>query len=158
VPVTAAPAVRATLDDADLAILRTLQANGRATYTEIGKAAGLSAPAAHDRVHRLEERGVIRGYRAEIDPEVLGFGVLALVSVIPSDSSNMASLEAAFAAIERVEAAYTVAGQESHVLVVRARSMPELSEVLQRVRDVEGVARTVTSVVLSTPFQRGPVL
>src|ERR671932_601779 len=104
-PFTAGPAVRATLDDTDLAILRTLQANGRATYTEIGKAAGLSAPAAHDRVHRLEERGVIRGYRAEIDPEVLGFGVLALVSVIPSDSSNMASLEAAFAAIEPVEAA-----------------------------------------------------
>ena len=64
--------VRASLDDTDLAIVRALQANARATYTEIGKAVGLAAASVHERVHRLETRGVIRGYHAEVDPERLG--------------------------------------------------------------------------------------
>jgi len=153
-----AEAVRATLDDTDLAILRALQANARATFTEIGKAVGLSAPTVHERVHRLEARGVIRAYRAEVDPDLLGPAVLSLVSVLPSDSSNAAAMSEVFAGIEQIEAAYTVAGEESHVLVVRTRSVAELSEVLQRLRDVDGVARTRTAVVLSTPFQRGPKL
>ena len=152
----AADVVRSTLDDTDLAILRALQANARATYAEIGRAVGLSAPSVHDRVQRLEQRGVIRGYRAELDPDSLGLTVLALMSVLPSDNANLVAMAQAFAAVEQVEAAYTVAGEESHVLVVRTASMAELSEVLQRVRDVDGVARTRTAVVLSTPFQRGP--
>ena len=87
--------VRASLDDTDLAIVRALQANARATYTEIGKAVGLSAASVHERVHRLETRGVIRGYHAEVDPERLGLGVLSLVSVLPSDSMDAAATEAA---------------------------------------------------------------
>jgi len=78
------------------------------------------------------------------------------MSVLPSDNANLVAMARAFGAVEQVEAAYTVAGEESHVLVVRTGSMAELSEVLQRVRDVDGVARTRTAVVLSTPFQRGP--
>lgn len=153
-----AEVIRSTLDDTDLAILRALQANARATYIEIGRAVGLSAPSVHDRVQRLEQRGVIQGYRAELDPDALGLTVLSLVSVLPSDNANLVSMAEAFAAVEHVEAAYTVAGEESHVLVVRTGSMAELSEVLQRLRDVDGVARTRTAVVLSTPFQRGPVV
>jgi len=144
-------------DETDLAILRALQANARATYTEVGRAVGLSAPSVHDRVQRLEQRGVIRGYHAELDPDALGLTVLALVSVLPSDNGNTEAMAEAFAAVEHVEAAYAVAGEESHVLVVRTGSMAELSEVLQRLRDVGGVARTRTAVVLSTPFRRGPV-
>jgi len=146
------------LDAIDLSILRVLQANARATFTEIGKAVGLSAPSAHDRVHRLETQGVIRGYHAAVDPELLGLGVLALVGVVPSGSANLAALEGAFAAAGEIEAVYAVAGEESHLLVVRARSLTELSSILQRIRDVDGVAHTRTAVVLSTPVQRGPAL
>lgn len=153
-----AGAARPQLDEIDLSILRVLQRNARATYTEIGKAVGLSAPSAHDRVHRLEDRGVIRGYHAEIDPELLGLGVLALVGVVPSGNANLAAMEAAFAAHSQVEVVYTLAGEESHLLVVRARSLAELSELLQRIRDVEGVAHTRTAVVLATPVMRGPGL
>ena len=71
--------MRASLDDTDLAIVRALQANARATYTEVGKAVGLSAASVHERVHRLETRGVIRGYHAEVDPVLLGLSVLSLV-------------------------------------------------------------------------------
>ena len=149
---------RPQLDAIDLRILRVLQANARATYTEIGKAVGLSAPSAHDRVHRLEDRGVIRGYHAEVDPEVLGLGVLALVGVVPGANASLGAMEAAFAETRQIEAVYTVTGEESHLLVVRAHSLAELSEVLQRIRDIEGVAHTRTAVVLSTPVLRGPAL
>jgi Lrp/AsnC family leucine-responsive transcriptional regulator len=149
-----AEALRASLDDTDLAIVRALQANARATYTEIG----LSAASVHERVHRLEARGVIRAYRAEIDPEVLGRGVLSLVSVLSTDSIDAAATEAGMAAIEQVETAYNVAGEDSYVLVVRTHSIAELSEVLQRLQAVDGVARTRTSVVLATPVRRGPVV
>ena len=151
-------AIRASLDDTDRAILRALQANARATYTEIGRAVGLSAASVHERVHRLEGRGVIRGYHAEVDPELLGLSVLSLVSVLPSDSSNAAATEAALDGIPQIEAAYGVAGEESHVLVVRTRSIAELSQVLQRLQDIDGVARTRTAVVLATPVRRGPAL
>jgi DNA-binding Lrp family transcriptional regulator len=69
-----AEAVRASLDDTDLAIVRAVQANARATYTEVGRAVGLPAASVHERLTRLEARGVIRGYHAEVDPEVLGWG------------------------------------------------------------------------------------
>jgi Lrp/AsnC family leucine-responsive transcriptional regulator len=153
-----AAALRASLDDTDLAIVRALQVNARATYTEIGRAVGLSAASVHERVHRLETRGVIRGYHAEVDPEVLGLEVLSLVSVVPSDSIDAAATEAGIAAIRQVEIAYKVAGEDSYMLVVRTHSIAELSEVLQRLQAVDGVARTRTAVVLATPVQRGPAV
>ncbi len=146
------------LDPTDLIILRVLQGNARATFTQIGKAVGLSAPSAHDRVHRLERRGVIRGYHARIDPAMLGLGVLALVGVIPAGSPDTAAMEDAFAAVGQIEAVHGVAGEESHFLVVRTRTIAELAEVLQRIRGVKGVARARTSVVLSTAFERGPAV
>jgi Lrp/AsnC family leucine-responsive transcriptional regulator len=136
--------VRASLDDTDLAIVRALQANARATYTEIGKAVGLSAASVHERVHRLEDGGVIRGYHAEVDPELLGLDVLSLVSVLPSDSMDAAAI--------------SVAGEDSHLLVVRTRSIAELSDVLQRLHAVDGIARTRTGVVLATPVRRPPTV
>jgi Lrp/AsnC family transcriptional regulator, leucine-responsive regulatory protein len=153
-----AEALRASLDDTDRAIVRALQANARATYTEIGRAVGLSAASVHERVHRLETRGVIRGYHAEVDPEVLGLEVLSLVSVVSSDSIDAGATEAGMAAVRQVETVYNVAGEDSYLLVVRTRSIAELSEVLQRLQAVDGVARTRTSVVLATPVQRGPVV
>src|SRR5215211_5617356 len=150
--------VRASLDDTDLAIVRALQANVRATYTEIGKAVGLSAASVHERVHRLETRGVIRGYSAEVAPELLGLGVLSLVSVLPSDSMDAAATEAALAAIGEIETAWSVAGEDSHLLVVRTRSIAQLSDVLQRLQAIDGVARTRTAVVLATLVRRPPTV
>jgi Lrp/AsnC family leucine-responsive transcriptional regulator len=144
------------LDATDLAILRVMQANARATFTEIGKAVGLSAPSAHDRVHRLERRGVVRGYQARLDPEALGLSTLAVVGVLPAGAADPAAMEVEFAAVAQVEVAYHVIGEESHLLIVRTHSIAELSEVVQRIRGVEGVARVRTLVVLSTAFERGP--
>ena len=144
----------AAVDDTDRALLRALQANARATYTELGRAVGLSAAAAHERVHRLERQGVLRGYHAEVDPALLGRDILALVHVLPSDFANAGATEAALQQVEQIEAAYAVAGEESHVLLVRTGSIAELSDVLQRLQDIDGIARTRTSIVLSTPVRR----
>ncbi len=146
------------LDATDLAILRVMQANARATFTEIGKAVGLSAPSAHDRLRRLERRGVLRGYQARLDPEALGLTMLSVVGVLPAGAADPAAMEAGFAEVAQVEVAYHVTGEESHLLIVRTHGIAELSEVVQRIRRVEGVARVRTSVVLSTAFERGPAV
>ena len=143
--------LRASLDDTDLAIVRALQANARATYTEIGRAVGLSAASVHERVHRLEGRGVIRGYHAEVDPELLGLDVLSLVSVLPSDSMDADATEAALAGIPEIETAYSVAGEDCFYLTVHLRSIDELSGLLDRFL-VHG--QTTTSIVNNTPIPR----
>jgi Lrp/AsnC family leucine-responsive transcriptional regulator len=89
---------------------------------------------------------------------VLGLDVLSLVGVVPSGSPDIEAMERDFAAIEQVEAAYSVAGEESHLLVVRTRTITDLAGVLQRIRGVEGVAGVRTSMVLSTAFERGPAV
>ena len=150
--------VRASLDDTDLAIVRALQANARATYTEVGKAVGLSAASVHERVHRLESRGVIRGYHAEVDPELLGLQ-RALAGQRPAQRLHgRAATEAALAGLPEIETAWSVAGEDSHLLVVRTRSIAELSDVLQRLQGIDGVARTRTAVVLATPVRRPPTV
>ena len=73
------------LDDKDLAILSALQDDARATYADVGAAVGLSASAVHERVRKLEQQGVIRGYRAVLDPEAIGLFVTALIAVTPLD-------------------------------------------------------------------------
>jgi Lrp/AsnC family transcriptional regulator, leucine-responsive regulatory protein len=149
---------RSALDATNLRLIAELQEDARLSLAELGRRVGLSSPAVADRLARLEETGVIRAYRAEIDPEVLGRGVLSLVSVLSTDSIDAAATEAGMAAIEQVETAYNVAGEDSYMLVVRTHSIAELSEVLQRLQAVDGVARTRTSVVLATPVRRGPVV
>ena len=71
------------LDDRDLAILTALQDDARATYADVGAAVGLSASAVHERVRKLEQQGVIHGYRAVVDPEAVGLFVTALIAVDP---------------------------------------------------------------------------
>src|ERR687895_1685081 len=73
--------IRRAVDEKDLAILASLQENARATYADVGARVGLSASSVHDRVRKLERRGVIRVYRADVDPAEVGLGVTALVSV-----------------------------------------------------------------------------
>jgi Lrp/AsnC family transcriptional regulator, leucine-responsive regulatory protein len=73
------------MNERDAAILRALQADGRATYAEIGKKVGLAPSSVHERIRKLERTGVIRGYRATVNPEALGLFVTALVSVMPLD-------------------------------------------------------------------------
>lgn len=145
------------IDDRDIAILRALQEDGRATFHDIGERAGLAASTVHDRVRKLEQAGVIRGYRAEVDPEALSLFVTALVSVMPLDPKQPDDLPDRVKEFPEVESCHSVAGDENYILKVRTRTTGELEEFLRRLREKAGV-QTRTTIVLSTPFENRPIV
>ncbi len=140
------------LDHQDLVILQALQEDARGTFSDIGLRAGLSTSSVHERVKKLELAGVIRGYRAVVDPEALGLFVTALVSVTPLDPTQPDDVPARVSELAEVEACHSVAGEESYVLKVRVRTTGALEEFLQRLRE-KALVQTRTTIVLSTPFE-----
>jgi Lrp/AsnC family leucine-responsive transcriptional regulator len=144
----------ALVDETDRKLLEVLHANARASFAELGQAVGLSAPSVHARVKRLERTGVIRGYRVVVDPALLGFPLGAFVAVSQASGYHWEDLERAFAAMPEVEECHSVTGEDSYLLKVRVADPAELEALLRRITMIEGVARTRTVVVLSTPFDR----
>jgi Lrp/AsnC family leucine-responsive transcriptional regulator len=136
------------LNDTDLAIIAVLQQEGRATFAQIAQEVSLSPAAVHERVKKLEARGVITGYKAVVDPEKLGAGVTAFVLVTQS-ARPRGGLEDAF---ERWPF-----GEESLLLKVRAESTRALEHVLWEIRALDSVERTKTIVALTTEFEGRPV-
>ena len=148
--------MKSQMDDRDRNILALLQGDARLGYAEIGERVGLAASSVHDRVRKLERRGVIRGYGADIDHEQVGFPITAIVSLAlrPGSPSDVPALIAEF---ELVESCYSVAGDNSYALVVRAPSTKDLEELLDSLRAKLEVTTRAT-VVLSTPFEHRPLL
>ena len=145
------------LDDLDLQLLDALQRNARSTFAELGAAVGLKAPAVHDRVKRLEGRGFVRGYAAQLDSRRLGLELNALVSCYTAPDCSYDEFTKALAQLPEVAEIHSVAGEESFVLKVMTRSTAHLDELLSRLKAVNGMARTKTTIVLSTPFERGGI-
>jgi Lrp/AsnC family leucine-responsive transcriptional regulator len=143
------------LDDLDLQLLDALQRNARATFAELGSLVGLRAPAVHDRVKRLENRGYIRGYAARLDPKRLGLELAAFVSAYTTADADYERFHAAVGALPEVAEIHSVAGDEAFVLKVVTRSTAHLDDFLTRLKAIPGIARTRTTIVLSTPFERG---
>jgi Lrp/AsnC family leucine-responsive transcriptional regulator len=144
------------VDLKDRAILEALQEDARATYASIGDRVGLSASSVHDRVRKLERGGIIRGYRAHIDPGAVGMDVTALVSVMPLDPSQPDDLADRVEGFPEVQDCLSVAGDENYVLKVRTRTTEDLEDLLRRLREKAGV-QTRTTVVLSIPFEGRPL-
>jgi Lrp/AsnC family transcriptional regulator, leucine-responsive regulatory protein len=144
------------VDDTDRSILALLEGDARLTYADIGAAVGLAASSVHDRVRKLERRGVVKGYRAEIDLGAAGLPITAFVSLALRPASPQ-DVPARVAEFELVEACYSVAGDNSYVLVVRAPSTADLEELLDALRAKLQVI-TRSTIVLSTPFERRPML
>ena len=144
------------MDSKDRQILALLERNARLSYGEIGKAVGLAGSSVHDRVRKLEKRGIVKGYRAEIDFTAAGLPITAIVSLALRPASP-ADIPAKVAEFELVESCYSVAGDNSYALVVRAPTTKALEELLDALRaKLEVVTRS--TVVLSTPFQHRPML
>jgi Lrp/AsnC family leucine-responsive transcriptional regulator len=143
------------VEDLDRAIVRLLAADGRMSYTDLGKATGLSTSAVHQRVRRLEQRGVIRGYAAVVDHEALGLPLTALISIKPIDPAAPDDAPQRLEGVPQIEACHSVAGDESYVLKVRVASPTELETLLAEIRAKANVS-TRTSVVLSTPYENRP--
>lgn len=143
------------MEETDAEIVRLLARDGRTSYTDLAKATGLSVSAVHSRVRRLEQRGVIRGYHANLDPEALDLALTAFVSVKPIDPAAPDDAPERLAGIAAIEACHSVAGDESYILKVRVASPAALEAVLQDIRAAANVS-TRTTVVLSTPYEGRP--
>lgn len=141
------------MDEIDRRLVEALRSNGRETYAELGRTVGLSAPAVHDRIAKLEGAGVITGYRASIAPEALGLGVTALIGVLPSDGAEQDDVAAALHGLPEVESCWFLAGEESFMLMVRVADVASLEQTIGHINRIRGVARTRTTVVLSTRWE-----
>ncbi len=127
------------------------------SYTDIGRETGLSTSAAQQRVRRLEQRGVITGYRAVIDPEALGKTLTAFVQLRTLDPTGDDAVGDLVADMPEVVSCYSVAGEASHMLVVQVGSTAELEALLTRIRQTARVS-THTTFVLSVAFHDRPLV
>jgi Lrp/AsnC family transcriptional regulator, leucine-responsive regulatory protein len=146
----------AGLDAIDRRILRLLREDGRMPHAAIAKTVGLSGPAVHDRVRKLEGAGIISGYTAVLDPIALDRSHVAFVLVTLSEGSEFAIDEPIVARIcEETDVLefHRVAGQDCYLVKVRTATNKDLEQLLRRIRLIRGVARTQTTIVLSTELE-----
>lgn len=138
------------LDQMAWALLMALQADGRAPLKTLALAAGLSVPATVERLKRLKDAGVVRSVSAELDPAALGYPVRAIVSITVQQPGKKAFLDKLRRAPEVLEC-HHVAGADSYVVTVVARSLEALEQFLS---SINGYGETRTSIVFSTPIAR----
>jgi len=149
------------LDKLDVAILRALTADGRATLQDVSQKVGLQRPSVHARVKRLEKEGVIEGYHARVSPDAVGAGLLAIVFLRVSHGKGQDCMQAcgkvaeALRKIPEVVEFHTLAGEEDAIAKVRAKDVRDLERVVMRqISGIAGVERVRTNVVLSTHVER----
>ena len=145
------------LSETDARLLGILQTDGRRSYAELGGELGMAGPSAHERVKKLESRGVIQGYRTAVDPAAVGLNVLAFTWVTQAPGTISDDLTPAFAAIAEIEECHYIAGEADYILKIRARDMEHLGEVVRRVQTAPHVFSTETDVVFSTSFEGRPL-
>lgn len=143
--------MKISIDSIDYKALEFLMRQGRATWAELGQLLGLSAPAAAERVRKLEEKGIIRGYAALPEPGLLGSPLLAFIAVTLSHPRKRFAFLTAIKAMANVLECHHVAGDDDYLLKVRCAGTSDLERLLSReLKDRLGVARTRTTVVLGT--------
>jgi Lrp/AsnC family transcriptional regulator, leucine-responsive regulatory protein len=143
------------VEEIDRRILSLLCQDGRMSFTDLSRETGLSVSATHQRVRRLERRGLIKGYVAVIDPADAGLPLTAFVSIKPFDPAAPDDAPERLAGLSAIEACHSVAGDENYILKVRVASPAALEELLQDIRALANVS-TRTTIVLSTPYENRP--
>jgi Lrp/AsnC family transcriptional regulator, leucine-responsive regulatory protein len=147
------------MDATDIRLVSLLQASGRVSQNELAHAVGLSAPAVAERIRKLEDRGVIRQYTAIVDPQAIGLGVTAFISVVINGSKYYPVFSQRVTERPEILECHSVTGSGSHLLKVRTDSTTSLERLLAEIQSWAGVQSTSTSVVLSTSKEMlGPVL
>ena len=144
------------MDSLDQRIVSQLVADARASYAEIGAEVGLSAPAVKRRVDKLLDLGVLQGFTAVVDPEALGWGTEAFVEVHCHGNVPTQRIRSGLEPLPEVVAAYTVSGPADAIVHLRAADIHHLETALERLRAVEFISRTVSTVVLSRLLERPP--
>lgn len=137
------------IDDIDKSILTIIQENGRESNAEIARQVGLAPSAVLERIKKLEERGVIKGYEAKLDPQQVGLGLTVFVSVRTSECYG--GVEEALAAMPEVLEVHDVAGEDCCLIKVRVRDTEELGKLLrEKIKQIPKLIGTQTTVVLQT--------
>lgn len=139
------------LESTDRQILALLEADGRMSWTDLGRETGLSTSAAQQRVRRLEAKGVIKGYRAELDLEAIGAGVTAFIFIVPMNPDEDELIPDILRTIPEVQGCHSIAGNASYLCRVQTQTPTELDHLLTRIRKRCHCA-TETTVVLDTLF------
>lgn len=142
------------MDDVDRMLLTALQQDATQAYAALGKVVGLSAGAAHERVRKLREQGVIRRTTVDVDPAAVGRGVMAFVLVEAGSWMGDPPTKAALEALPEVVEAHIIAGPASLLVKVRTPTTEELQASLRTLYAIEGVTGTQTIVVLESFFER----
>jgi Lrp/AsnC family leucine-responsive transcriptional regulator len=139
-----------SIDDIDAHILELLQERGRMQRNEVADEVGLSISAVSERMRKLEERGVIDGYHAVVDPKRLHFDITAFIRVSVDGSEHYDDFIEAASAMDEILELHSITGEGSHVMKVRTKNTTTLERFLSRIQALPGVTGTTTSIVLST--------
>ena len=144
-------------DSVDRAIVAEIARDGRATLSQLSEAIGLSVSAVQSRLRRLETRGVISGYRAILDPELVGTPLSAFIEITPLDPAQPDIAPEQLEHLDAIEACHSIAGDASYMLFVRVASPRALEELVRDVRTAANVS-TRTTVVLQTYYEHRPII
>jgi Lrp/AsnC family transcriptional regulator for asnA, asnC and gidA len=137
------------IDEIDLKILRMLQENARTPFSKIASSIGVSEATVHLRVQKLRRLGVIKGFRAVIDPAKVGKGLTAII-LLKADPLKFKEVLKKVASIDDVYDVYDVTGEYYAVLKIRTSSRESLAKIIDKIGEIEGVTSTQTMVVLRT--------
>ena len=138
------------IDEVDARILELLQDSGRMKRNRIAEDVGMSLPSVSDRMRKLEERGVIKGYHAVLDAKRLHYDITAFIRVMVDGSVNYEGFVQTAMGLDEVQEVHSITGEGSHILKVRTRNTTTLEKLLAAIQAMPGVHGTSSSIVLST--------
>ncbi len=136
------------LDEIDIKIIRLLQENSRISFNEIAKKIGISVGTAYNRVKNLEEKGILKGYTALIDPIKMGYGITAII-LIQAEGAHLVEVEKEVAKLSNVVSVYDITGEFDIAVIARFKDSRRLNAFVKKVLSMPYVKRTVTNVVLN---------
>jgi Lrp/AsnC family leucine-responsive transcriptional regulator len=140
-----------SLDEIDFKVIQYLMTQGRITWSELATSLGLSAPAAADRVRRLEERGVIQGYTAQVNAEAIGCHLTAFIAVSLEHNSDRAAFLQKVQSLPEIQECHHVTGDDDYWLKVRCQNTKDLERLItDELKTLPGILKTRTTIVLST--------
>ncbi len=145
------------MESTDRQILALLESNGRMSWTDLGRETGLSTSAAQQRVRRMEAKGIIKGYHADIDPVAIDAGVTAFILIRPVDPALDDQIPPVLRELSAVRDCHSVAGSASYLIRVQVASPHHLDQLLNQIRK-SCRCSTETTVVLDTVFDARPLV
>ncbi len=139
------------MDSLDLALVGELMKKGRASWADLAQKVGLSSPGVMDRIRRLEERKIIRGYRAVISPEALGWELTAFVSVTLEKPTHRSAFLKRVKSFPEIQECHHIAGDHDYLLKIRCAHTRHLDQIVSLgLKSLTGVMRTHTTIVMGT--------